>query len=268
MGVFDRFYDTVFPYQYRVGIVVGTLVGGVPADPKVAEGWLKTKLKSKDDLAREKVMEEVIAKQMESGEQVDPNALKDAVAKVAEMKGLNVFWRDENGLYIEGRCAMAMLKEASNSTWPGRTWGNKMSKTTGEPIGKQTKSWFPEHFCVPEERIYLGRTEEDGVMQRFVTSRYGTSISQEAFCSDVKLTFQVHSDYDFSEREWAQLWLRAGGVIGIGASRSQQYGKFEVTEWTPLVDPPKKSKPAKAAAGEAEVKKTEATPADDDDLML
>ena len=38
------------------------------------------------------------------------------------------------------------------------------------------------------------------------------------------------SDRDFAAEEWALLWL-TGEQQGIGATRSQGYGRYEVTRW-------------------------------------
>lgn len=48
--------------------------------------------------------------------------------------------------------------------------------------------------------------------------------------SDAKLSFTVATDVEFSEDQWALLWL-TGQEQGIGASRSQGYGKYEVVRW-------------------------------------
>jgi hypothetical protein len=45
--------------------------------------------------------------------------------------------------------------------------------------------------------------------------------------------FTVVSDYEFSEKEWATIWV-TGGSQGIGASRSQGYGRYIVTRWDQL----------------------------------
>ena len=44
------------------------------------------------------------------------------------------------------------------------------------------------------------------------------------------IDFTVISDHDFSDKEWAHIWL-CGQMQGIGASRSQSFGRYEVTKW-------------------------------------
>ena len=55
----------------------------------------------------------------------------------------------------------------------------------------------------------------------------------EEYATDVKLTFTVATDVKFTEEMWALLWL-TGQEQGIGASRSQGYGRYEVTRWDPI----------------------------------
>jgi hypothetical protein len=43
-SIFEGFRPAAYPYRFDVELVIGTLAGGTPTDPKVAEGWLKTKL--------------------------------------------------------------------------------------------------------------------------------------------------------------------------------------------------------------------------------
>jgi hypothetical protein len=41
---------------------------------------------------------------------------------------------------------------------------------------------------------------------------------------------QVITDHDFTPKEWAAIWT-AGEQNGLGASRSQGYGRYEVVRW-------------------------------------
>jgi hypothetical protein len=94
-----------------------------------------------------------------------------------------------------------------------------------------------EHVFVVEERLYTGRTEPDDVLQSFVHASGPTgpihSIKYEELVRDVKLDFTVISDWDFTDRQWATIWL-CGERQGLGASRSQGYGVYEVTCWDRL----------------------------------
>jgi hypothetical protein len=54
-SAFEKYEDKAFPFRFTGTLHVHTLAGGVPTDPRVAEGWLRTKLADKDDLIREAV---------------------------------------------------------------------------------------------------------------------------------------------------------------------------------------------------------------------
>lgn len=216
-SVFEQYRPTAYPYNFEIQLTVPVIAGGTPSDPKVAEGWLKTKLGvDKDDVIREMVAEVMLEKQ------VDVN---EATRIVNLSKHLNGFKRDpKNGLYIEGRQAKAAIKEAANVRWPKDRWG---------PTRKGTLSFFAEHVFVPETRIYLNEAvtgEPTGINQRFVHTFRGSGIQYEEYVENAVLNFHVTTDYDFTDEQWGLLWL-TGENQGIGASRSQGYGKYEVTNW-------------------------------------
>lgn len=221
-SVFSAFRNQVWKHQWSATLRVDTLVGGIPSDPKKAEGWLKSKLPgTRDDRIREMVTEVMIDRKI-----TDPAIATEIVLK---QEHLNGFKRDDNGLFIEGRQAKAMLKEAANSHWPKTRWG---------PSAKGTKSFFAEHVMVPEERLYLavdGAIIEDGderikINQRFPHVWRGSGIQYEEMVDDVEIEFTFMTDYDFKAQEIGELWTVAE-QIGIGASRSQGFGKFNVIKW-------------------------------------
>jgi hypothetical protein len=211
-SVFARYQPKAYPFTFNATLEVTTLVGGVPTDEKITEGWIKTKIADKDDLVREMVAETMAERGVTA---------EEAVELVGSAKHLNGFKRDAHGLYLEGRNVKAMIKEASNIRWPKERWG---------PSKKGTRSFFAEHVFVPEQRIPLGCTEPTGIMQRIVHTWRGSSISNDEYVENVTLDFTVVTDHDFKAEEWAMLWLTAE-ANGLGACRSQGYGRFEVTRW-------------------------------------
>jgi hypothetical protein len=221
MSVFDNYRTKAFPYKFSGQLHVGTIAGGTPTDPRVAEGWLKTKLGiDKDDLIREKVAEVMV----ERGVTAD-----EATKLVDDQKHLNGFRRDDEGLYIEGRQLKAALKEAASvalaaGKLAARGWG----KTNKGLLG-----YLAEHVFVLEERLHLGVQEASGISQRFVHTFRGSGIQYEEYVNDAKIDFTVIADHEFSAEEWAHIWL-CGEQQGIGASRSQGYGRYEVTRWDPV----------------------------------
>lgn len=217
-SVFAKFQPQMFPYRFGGSLLVGTIAGGTPTDPKVAEGWLKTKLGvDKDDQIRAMVAETMVERGITADE---------AVKAVDENKHLNGFRRDEQGLYIEGRQLKAALKEAASCAVAA-------GKLTARGWGKTNKgllSYLAEHVFVVEDRLHLGVTEATGINQRFVHTFRGSGIQYEEYVTDAKVDFTVMADHDFSEKEWAAIWT-SGEQQGIGASRSQGYGRYEVTRW-------------------------------------
>jgi hypothetical protein len=218
MSVFEKYKPKAYPHVFAGTLRVGRIAGGTPTDPNVAEGWLKTKLGlDKDDLIREAVAE-VMA---ERGITAD-----EATAIVSTNKHLNGFKRDDNGLYIEGRQLKAAIKEAANvaaavGKLPLRSWGQTRKGLLG---------FVSEHICVIDDRLHLGVTEPTGIAQRFVHTFRGSGIQYEEYVDNATIDFTIAADYDFPEEQWALLWL-TGEQQGIGASRSQGYGRYEVTRW-------------------------------------
>lgn len=220
-SVFDkpRYQSAAYPHRYDAQLVVTTLAGGIPTTENVAEEWLKSKLGDKDDLIREQVAEVM----------VERGVTADEAAKIVDVaKHLNGFKRDRerNGeLYIEGRQLKACIKEAASvaravNKLPAR-WGL---------TNKGILGFVAEHIFVVEDRLHLGVTEPTGVVQRFISTFRGTGIQYEEYVDDAKIDFTVISDHAFKADEWAALWLTAEQQ-GLGASRSQGFGRFAVTRW-------------------------------------
>jgi hypothetical protein len=224
VSVFAKFEAKAWPFVYAGTLHLGTIAGGTPTDPKVAEGWIKTKgalgQDAKDDLIRQAVAEVMV----ERGVGAD-----EAVAEVAKNKSLNGFKRDENGLYIEGRQLKAGIKEAASVAYAAGKLLNGGKNAWGR-TSKGILGFIAEHVCVVEDRLYLGVIEPSGVNQRFVHTFRGSSIQYEEYVTDAKVDFTVKSDHVFTDEQWAMIWL-TGEQQGLGASRSQGYGRYAVTRW-------------------------------------
>lgn len=218
MSVFAKYQQEMYPHRFAGQLHVGVIAGGVPTDPNVAEAWLRTKLGiDKDELIRQQVAETMV----ERGVTAD-----EATEIVNTNKHLNGFKRDENGLYIEGRQLKAAIKEAASvAVAAGKLNARGWGKTN-----KGCLSYIAEHVFVVESRLHLGVAEPTGVMQRFIHTFRGSGIQYEEYVEDAKVDFTVISDHDFSEKQWATIWT-AGERQGIGASRSQGFGTYEVTRW-------------------------------------
>jgi len=217
MSVFETYRDKSYPYRFAGALHIGVIAGGIPTDPKVAEGWLKSKLVDKDALIQQMVAETMVERGVTA---------EEATEIVNTHKNLNGFKRDDRGLYIEGRQLKAALKEAASialaaGKLPARGWG----KTNKGLLG-----YLAEHVFVVEERLHLGVEKATGINQRFVSTFRGTGIQYEEYVEDAKVDFTVISDHDFTDSDWAAIWL-CGEQNGLGAARSQGYGRYEVTRW-------------------------------------
>lgn len=217
MSVFEKWEPKAWPYKYEVGLLVSRLCGGVPSNQKVAEGYIKSKLvEDRDDLIKEAAAQLVRERYGASEEEI--------IHELSESRHLSGFKRDTNGLYIEGRQVKSCIKEAACIVWPNDRWG---------PTRKGTKSFWAERVSVEDDRIYLGVQEASGTQQRFVKSFRGNGILIEEYVDDVKLSFTLKTNYDFDKQSkdtWPVLWVTAER-LGLGASRSQGFGQFEVIKW-------------------------------------
>jgi len=169
----------------------------------------------------------------------DETVMAMAVEKTAkDLAGLNIFKRTKEGvLYIEGRQLKAALKEAvSVAANAGKIttkgWGNPDNASYKKGI----KQWFPEHVFVVDDVLPLFRedgtpvTDPDETLQKFVHTHRGDAISYEEAVNDAHIKFTVKSDVELTEKQWAMIWL-SGQDQGLGASRSQGFGVYEVVSW-------------------------------------
>jgi hypothetical protein len=227
--------EKAWPYRYAARLEVDQLVGGTPSDPKVAENWLRSKLADPDDLIREKVAEIMLEREVSA---------EEAASIVDSLRHLNGFKRSDGVLFIEGRQAKACLKEAAMvAANAGKLRAEKWGKPTAAYYKKGIKGWFPEHVFVAEDQIPLGRLNGsealDPVMecsrinQRFSHTKRGAAIQYEEIAEQVAIDLTVVTDHLFKDEEWAMIWLTAE-QLGIGATRSQGYGRFVLTRWERL----------------------------------
>lgn len=230
MGIFEKFENEAWPYWYKGEVKVGILAGGIPQDPNVVESWIRTKLR---DIRSDAEIQMIIAQTMTDMGLDEEEAVREASTK---MVGMNGFKRDQTGLFVEGRQLKAAMKEAVMvAVNSGKLATSKWGKPDNAAYRKQIKGWFPEHFFIVEEKLHIYRDGEpvqlhDGVTQKFVHTHRGDSISYEQFVRDAEVPFTIKADFEMSEREWAMIWL-TGELQGFGASRSQEYGRYETTRW-------------------------------------
>ena len=258
-SVFAPIRDKVYSYRYEVELHVSTLVGGTPTNRDVAEGWIRTKMGlTSDDLIKaevERVMDARGVKPDEAIEQVNRDRhltgfkrdFGSELARADQRKAMTTGFVFEGKhkifneaearltfgeLLLEGRQLKAMLKEdAMIAVASGHIEGTKWGKTS-----KAMKGFLAEHLFVLEEEIPLGRTEPDDIVQGFVHTFRGTGIKLEEHAKDVVFRFTLVADYDFESRdpEFFGKIFSVGELNGIGASRSQGFGRYSVTRFERL----------------------------------
>ena len=252
MSAFDKWKPQAWPYVYRATIRIPVIAGGIPSDPKVAEGWLRSKM---PDYNPEEMLAEQVAETMAERGITKEQALEE----VDTLRHLNGFKRDtEDGtLYIEGRQLKAALKEgASIAAASGKSKAVPL-RGYANNAKKGVVSFAAEHIQVDEERLYLLHwpsgepvTEPDEVNQRFVHTFRGSGIQYEECVRDAMIVATIRCDMEMPEEFWPMIWL-TGEQQGLGASRSQGYGKYVVETWEQIAAP-RKARAAKGSGKESE----------------
>lgn len=236
MGVFDdkadvfATYEVALEFEHRV-------MGGVPKDPKIVQGWLRSKagitearelfqvtMRTMAENGTPLDVDPVVVAEMDADEMY--NIIDQASEEHAAVKATNGFKTGEQGLYIEDRQVKAMLKESVNILFAGERWG----KTKKGP-----KSFVAERVFVRPRQIWLGAEEPDGVelVVGHVTDKQGkrSTLTYHEYVEDPTVEFRMEVLRDeLTPLQWAQVWLHAQRN-GLGALRSQSYGRFEVTKW-------------------------------------
>ena len=219
--------------RYRARIeFTGKLLGGVPKNPKVIEGWIRSKLvEVPDDEIRMLAAKTAREMGVDLPEGIAPEEEDRILDRIAsEMSGeiqTNGFKRDEQGLYIEERQVKAAIKEAVNIHFGKRAkWG---------PTGKGPKNFTAEAVIVQPDRIHLDRFEPDGVELCIghINGPQGpkSTLTNFEYVERAVIDLEVWVANDAVPAEaWPLVWTQIEW-FGLGAQRSQGYGKNTVTRW-------------------------------------
>jgi hypothetical protein len=264
LNPFEKYKAQAWPYWYSGEMIVSRICGGVPAQENTAEAWIRAKLK---DTRSQEEVKTLVAETKRQIRETNKQAGRDggeteqestliaaeaaALAEISEedltelavqkaardLAGLNMFKRLDGQLHIEGRQLKAALREAVSVA---ANAGKITTKNWGNPDNaaykKQLKGWFPEHVFVPDTTLFMYRpdgtpvTKEDGILQKFVHTHRGDAIGYEEYVDNALIRFTVKTDVDLTEEQWAMIWL-TGQDQGLGASRSQGFGVYEMTGW-------------------------------------
>lgn len=207
---------------YEVEFVADELAGGVPKNPELIKSWLASMNKEWSDAQREAVAEATVEQMAAASEEL-------------ATKGWNGFKSDpERGLYVEGRCLKAMIKEAASIIAPfvpnGAQPPRGRKKAAESPYGiTRFKSKVADQVFVREDRVYVNKTEPDGTLERpiHVMTAQGerTSIKRTDILRDVVVRFTVTrlANGDVPEIALAAV-LAYAMQVGFGADRSQGFG--------------------------------------------
>lgn len=227
MGIFASQSSLFVRYRARLEFR-DKLMGGVPHDPKLIEGWLRAKAGLTDDVDELRVA--LLRTMSEMGADVRPDmsfeevqAASESLAGVKETTG---FKRGEEGLYIESRQVKAMLKETTNILYAAERVG---------PTKKGPRSFLAERVFVSPDRIWLGRKEPDGVEMIIghVSGPAGarSTLGYHEYVLRTSIEFDVLVARDAIPGEWwPDMWTHAQ-ENGLGALRSQGYGRFDILQW-------------------------------------
>lgn len=218
------------------------ILGGIPKNPKTIEGWIRSQAGVDSE---EEIKQMMLRTLIDLGAEVTPEMsyeeLTEASEKLAAVKQTNGFKINSQGLYIEDRQVKAMIKEAVAILYP---WGSKDSN--GKDIGKwgvtkkAARSYLAETVFVNPAQINLCKDDEpvrepDGTEMMIIHASGPrgkvNSLSYSEYVENAELSFYVDVLRDSIQTEyWPEIWVFCE-QNGLGASRSQSYGKFEVTQW-------------------------------------
>lgn len=226
MGIFKTDSDTFTTYQVAIQ-VRDRLMGGVPKDPRVIEGWLKKRAEI-DDI--EDLRRAVLRTVQELGADVPADAsyedLDAALTQIAGEKGTNGFKRDEAGIYIEGRQLKSMLRECVSILFSGEKRGRTK---------KSARSFFNERVFVNPDRVHLGLAEPSGI-DLFIGHTTGprgpqSNLTYIEYAERPLIAFEIMVLHDEVEAgDWPEIWNLAE-ENGLGALRSQGFGRFDLTRF-------------------------------------
>jgi len=173
------------------------IVGGIPKDPEIIEGWLKAR-----------------------GLQDVAEATKEEMADQITEGAWQGFKSNQHGLYIEARQVKAMLKEAANIV-------RHVIKFKG-----YMKARLAERVFIRPTRISLGVDEPTGTIERpiHVNTRMGPrdALKRCDYVEEAFIAFDmwVLDDGVLTDAHFEALFEYAG-ENGLGADRSQGEGQFD-----------------------------------------
>jgi hypothetical protein len=221
-GIFDSHSAKVFSRWHTRLVFRDKLIGGVPKEPRLIEGWLRAKAGLENS---EEIRQAMFRTLAEVGVEVTADMtfeqLERASTVLAGRKQTTGFKVGEHGLYVESRQVKAMLKESTNILFGGERWG---------PTRKGPRSLLAERVFVDPARLWLGVPQPAGVelMIGHLVGPAGprSTLGYHEYVERTLLDFDVLAVRDsIAPERWADIWLHAQ-ENGFGALRSQGFGRF------------------------------------------
>lgn len=226
-------YEATIHVPYKI-------VGGSPKDPKLVEAWLRKHLGTKsDEEIQARMVQHLIEMGVELSKDATPAELEEAFANTAEEIKTQGFKRSPEGrICIEGRHLKAALKESMNIVYPQGEYkfGQYKNKKGQDTAGKNGKSYLAERVFVGPEMIEIA-DEISGVdlaighIKGWRDDDVRSTIGYFEYVEGCSFDFTVQVlDDCITEAQWSRIWIH-GQQNGIGAMRSQGFGRYEVTRW-------------------------------------
>lgn len=226
------------------------IAAGTPGDPRIVEAWIMKKLaKLNDDEETRFVLIQTLRElgYLSDGKYTEQDIaamsneqLMEAAGKAAETKNTVVFKGgglipDPRGIYLETRCVKAMFKEAANVAFADKARDLRMF-----PNGKGAKNFVAENVFVLGDRLYFGQREPDDTLL-FVGHVNGpkgpqSNLTYYQVMEEPVFVFQVLvAKNEILEPLFETIWVTAQQQ-GLGALRSQGFGRFDVERWEKVAE--------------------------------
>jgi hypothetical protein len=205
----------------RYGVTIAArerLTGGVPKNPELIRSWVESTTEHSDATTDAQVAE----------------SLEKMVETTTE-KCWTGFFSDDRGIFLEPRQFKALFRECATLL---QTFVKRRGSKQIYQHGLEVKS--PEGGS----RIYVGKHKPDGFVEMpiHVQTAQGprSALKRFDFVECVTITFQVWVLKTASQEkrhvgeDTLRDWLALAQENGIGANRSQGYGKFDVLSFEPI----------------------------------
>lgn len=200
--------------------------GGTPKNPDTIRAWLKARINDEaavDTLAAQAVQQ--------MAPPIAPPLSEEQIEKVSEAvwNGFKSYdFLEGRRLCLEGRQVKAMLKESAN--------------ILRDVVGVAAlKSKVAERWFVEEEFLSLGKDQPDGFSEGFVHAMTASGpinalkrvdyLVRPVICFTLRCLiapFVTRTKEKISNEELLTTILEHASWNGLGAERSQEYGRFDV----------------------------------------